>query len=137
MRSLSFLLLLTAMACTSPQTNSQSVPIDTAKLSNPYPLASNDIEVGTVFDNCLMVDGDSIDVVINQQRQNLKTKKEVEVFLEQNAHSIKQRRFYIIYDNNTPFQEVVELIDMLKSAKINNYQALNLRSLIKLNQLSP
>lgn len=125
------------MACTSPQTNSQSVPIDTAKLSNHIPITSNDIEAGTVFDNCMMVDGDSIDVVINQQRQNLKTKKGVNVFLQQNAHSIKQRRFYIIYANNTPFQEIVELIDMLKSAKITNYQALNLRSLITLNEPSP
>jgi hypothetical protein len=134
MRNLSLLLLVSLMACSSPQTNSQPALIDTATLFNPNPQMQDKAVDISMFDHCLMIDGDSLAITLNAEKHTLENTKAMKEFVQANTASIMQQRLYIIYANNTPFQKITELIDILKLSKITNYQAIKHQSFIKLNE---
>ena len=76
-----------------------------------------------------MLDGDSIAIVLNEQKHKLNNITELGEFLQFNSTSIGKQKFYIIYANSTSVKNVIDIIDLVKAAKIDNYKVIKLQSL--------
>ena len=57
--------------------------------------------------------------------------REVSAYLEKNADSIKQNKFYLIIDSSTKFEKTVAVIDALKKNRIDNYRVINYQEYFK------
>ena len=111
------------------QNSNQIFQIDTAKLFDPKSQEDSVYENASALNHCLMLDGDSIAIVLNEQKHNLNNIKELGEFLQFNSTSIGKQKFYIIYANSTSVKNVIDIIDLVKAAKIDNYKVVKLQSL--------
>ena len=116
------------------QNTNENLQIDTTKLFDPKPQEDNVVENASILNHCLMLDGDSIAIVSNEQKHKLNNIKELREFLQVNLTSIGKQKFYIIYANSTSVKTVIDIIGIVKAAKIDNYKVVKLQSLFKLNE---
>jgi hypothetical protein len=137
MRYLIFLAVFFTTSCSEhhkQQSTNQNVEIDTAKLFDPKPAEGKEPEHMNVFNNCLMLDSDSMAIVLNQQKHKLANFNEVKAFIKVNLEGISRQKFYIIYANGTSFESIINLLDIVKAAKIENFKVITLQSLFTLNE---
>ncbi len=81
-----------------------------------------------------MLDGDSIAIIFNEQKNTLHSIKKLREFLQDNSTNIGRQKFYIIYTNSTSTKNIIDIIDIVKAAKIDDYKAIKFQSFIKLNE---
>ncbi|GAB2823941.1 hypothetical protein [Ferruginibacter profundus] len=113
----------------NPGTNHK---IDSTKFFVPNLKAEN--EVGNILNDCLMLDKDSIAVVLNGQKYNMGNTIELNEFLQHNSPAIVKKNFYVVYANNISENKIIEIIDIVKAAKIDNYKIVKSGSLFILHE---
>lgn len=112
------------------QSDNKFPEIDTAKLFDPYPQKDLVDKTDVVLSNCITLDeNDSIAVAIGGERKELKNIDGLRDALKNYSDEGRNYKLYIIYVNGTSFKRIVEVIDILKTFKIENYKAINLTSL--------
>ena len=137
MRYLILIVLFFAANCSQhydQQNTDNYSQIDTAKLFDPKPELDSAVENADILNHCLMLDGDKMKIVLNEQNQELRNIKELSEFLSANSTIIEKQKFYIIYHNGTAVKNIIEIIDVTKEAKIDNYKVVNLQRLFRLNE---
>lgn len=112
----------------------QYLQIDTAKLFDPKPQEDSVVKNKSILNHCLMLDGDSIAIIFNEQKNTLHSIKKLREFLQDNSTNIGRQKFYIIYTNSTSTKNIIDIIDIVKAAKIDDYKAIKFQSFIKLNE---
>ena len=88
--------LLFAASCSEQskqQNTNENLQIDTTKLFDPKPQEDNVVENASILNHCLMLDGDSIAIVSNEQKHKLNNIKELREFLQVNLTVLVNRNF--------------------------------------------
>ncbi len=135
MRYLILGLLFFATGCSESKqqsVNNNSV-LDTVKLFDPNPREGKLVENEAVLCNCLMLEKEMVAASIGCQKNELRNDKELKELLQNNVANIDKHKFYIVYSNNTLDKRIIEIIGIVKAAKIYNYKVITLRSLFTLN----
>jgi biopolymer transport protein ExbD len=126
MRYLLLIILLPVLSC-AQQTNRPGNPVDTLKLFDPRqdPRPAGAAEMEVFFNSIALMDPNGFTIRENDKIYVCGGWKELEDSLTRNAAHISKRKFYIWKDNNTSFQRIVSLIDLLKKVGIDNYKVLD------------
>ncbi len=119
-------ILLFIASCTG-HASSTHTSTDTAKLFDPKQLAGKEEPTAIMLQNCIMIEGDSLKARLPYDEYKAKTTSDLKEFIQNNAAKISQERFYIVYANGTSYEKIIELINITRSAGIENYRAINLK----------
>jgi hypothetical protein len=101
-------------------------------LYDPNPQEGKLVEIPAVLCNCLMLEKENIAASIGCQKIELQNDKELQELLQHNAIDIGKQKFYIVYSNNTSDKRIIQIIDFVKAAKIDDYKVINLQTLSNL-----
>lgn len=127
-RLTSICLVVCLASCNAQQQKNQR--IDTAKLFDPS--NSNDgIEKIIETKNAIVLQKDFYDIILGDNDFPIVGKEKVAKFLNDSFAIIGRKKFYILINNSKPFKDIVDVIDMVKAAKIPNYQVYNLETQIE------
>jgi uncharacterized phosphosugar-binding protein len=107
--------------------------IDTTKLFDPNPQEGKLVESQAVLCNCLMLEEEKIAASIGCEKIELLNDKELQRLLQNNRADINKQKLYIVYSNNTANKRIIDIIAIVKAAKIDDYKVITLQSLISLN----
>jgi len=131
MRNLLFGLLFFMTSCSGQQNPTQLTQIDTAKLFDPKPQADNPFGDTNMFQNCIVIQPAFFGLALSGQQHKINNVTELKEFVKKNSLNISRQRFYIVCDSSTSFKKIVDVIDVVKSAKIDNYRVINVQSYFK------
>jgi hypothetical protein len=132
MRYLIISLLFFTANCSGHQSPNPNLQTDTARLFDPKPEADHLVE--NILNHCLMLEKDNIAIVLNDKKYRMGNSIELSEFLQHNSLIIDKQKFYIVYANDISTKRIIEIIDIVKAAKIENYKAVKLESLFILNE---
>ena len=118
----SFLLL--ASSCKGQIDKNNHSNIDTAKLLNPIPVAGEFVNK-EMFTNCLLLFQKPYAIIIQEKEFESPEYKEVIAKIKSEAELISKQRFYVWIDSTIRFSLVMETINHLKTAHIENYRVIN------------
>jgi hypothetical protein len=122
------ILLFLSTSCSDGIQNKKTATsnIDTEKLFNPNPQPDESEKPEQVFANCIMLDPDSLAARIAFEKTSFSNTSELQIFLQKNLAYFSNQKLYIIYAKSTPFNKILDIIEILKALKITNYKALPL-----------
>jgi len=131
MRNLLFGLLFFMTSCYGQQNPNQPIQIDTVKLFDPKPQADNPFGDTSMFQHCLIIQPGFFGLALSGQQHKINNIAELKEFVKKNSSNISRQRFYIVCDSSTSFKKIVDVIDFVKSTKIDNYRVINIQSYFK------
>jgi len=123
-RHILLFLIFSATSCASQEIKQQQSHIDTLKLFDPKPEPTSAQEV-EMFKNCLVLFYPNYTIVTGGKKQSFDDLNDLTIFLRKNSSSIRQTKFFLISDSSTQFSKIVSVIDILGTAKIDNYRVIN------------
>ena len=100
---------------------------DTAKLFNPFGI-NDGIEKIVSEKNAILFQPGYYQIALNEKQYNISDKNKLQKFISDSVSSLKRKKFFIIIDSSKSFNEIVEVIELIKKSKIENYQVFNLQS---------
>ena len=110
---------------------------DTAKLFDPYPQKDSLVETGAVLCNCVMLENTKRMASIGCEKISLQTDDQLLELLKQRVAHITKQKFYIVYSDSTSTQRIIDVIGLVKEAKIDDYKVMSLKGLFHLNPVPP
>ena len=109
------------------QSNSKNQVIDTVKLFDPS--KEND-GIAQIMEakNAIILQKDFYDIILGDKEYPIIEKEKVAKFLLDSSNTISKKKFYIIVDSSKSFKDIVDIISIVKAAKIEKYQVFNLQT---------
>jgi biopolymer transport protein ExbD len=96
-------------------------------LTHPKPdSVDKNLELEDVYKNCIAFKSDKNIVVSNEKQNFLAKGKEFEDYITNHKDELKERTFYILYDSNIKYSEIVDLLDQFQKLKIVKYKILDM-----------
>lgn len=117
-------ILFLTTSCNGQSEKGNSSKIDTALLLNPKPVA-DELVNKEMFSNCLFLFRKPFAVIIQEQEFESPEYKEVIAKIKSEAELISKQRFYVWIDSSIRFNVILETVNYLKSAQIENYRVIN------------
>jgi biopolymer transport protein ExbD len=126
MKLLNLILLIACLtSCNAQHQNNQAN--DTAKLFDP----SNENDgIAKIIEakNAIILQKDFYEIILGDKEYSIIGIAKVAKFINDSSTTINKKKFYIIIDSSKSFKDIVEIIDIIKHAKIANYQVCNLQT---------
>ena len=123
-----FIFIICLAGCNAQEhSNQKQQAIDTLKLFNPYN-SQDGIQEIIETKNAITLQYNFYSIIIGDKQFPMEDKTALSRFLSDSAATIRKKRFHILVDSNRSFKEIAAVIDLIKAAKIDNYQVFNLQT---------
>ena len=132
MRLFIFSIFIICLASCNAQkySNQEQHTFDTLKLFNPYN-SQDGIQEIIHAKNAITLQYNFYAIIIGDKQFPMEDKTALSKFLSDSAATIRKKRFHILVDSSKSFKEIAAVIDLIKAAKIDNYQVFNLQTGIR------
>jgi biopolymer transport protein ExbD len=130
----SLIFLLTNCYGQTPNESGNKLYSDTVDLPLPKP-TREDIAMPKDYDHCIDLTGDDYIIVISRQKYVKLNIPELSSFVKANQSRIIKQKISVISDSATNYEKIINTIDLLTEAKINNYKLVSVNG--KLPRTSP
>ena len=114
-------------SCNGQQIKNDKTHIDSLNLTEPRPeLVDENLRFDEVYKNCIAFKLDKNVIVLNEKQKFLSKGKEFEDYIHSHADELKKKTFFILYDSNIKYTEIIDLLDLFQKLKIEKYKILDM-----------
>jgi hypothetical protein len=116
-----FIALFIWTGCKEQNIKVKKTNLDTVKIFDPKPeIKSNIYDEKEMYRNTILIKDSSNVIVFNETQTFLEKGYLFETFINSKAEELKKKKLYILHSENIKFEEIYELIVLLKSNRIAN-----------------
>lgn len=114
-------------SCNGQQRKTNETSVENFKLTPPNPeLIDKDLTLSEVYKNYIAFKLDKNVVVLNEQQNFLNKGKDFEDFMLNHSKELKKRKLFILYDSSIKYSEIINLLDLFQTLKIENFKIIDM-----------